>query len=47
MVLRRDFEGRSFFVTFINVDPAYDAIPSDMRFTSLVKRMGLSPKEGQ
>jgi hypothetical protein len=39
--LRRDFDGRSFFMTFINVDPAYDAIRSDTRFSSLVKRMGL------
>jgi TolB-like protein/DNA-binding winged helix-turn-helix (wHTH) protein/Flp pilus assembly protein TadD len=45
--LRRDYDGRSFFLTFINVDPAYDAIRSDMRFSSLVKRMGLLPKETQ
>jgi hypothetical protein len=34
-------------MTFINVDPCYDAIRSDMRFTSLVKRMGLSPQEAR
>jgi len=45
--LLRDYESRSFFMTFINVDPSYDAIRSDMRFTSLVKRMGLAPKEAQ
>lgn len=45
--LRLKYEERNFFMTFINVDPCYDAIRSDMRFTSLVKRMGLSPQEAR
>jgi TolB-like protein/DNA-binding winged helix-turn-helix (wHTH) protein/Flp pilus assembly protein TadD len=39
--LRRGYESRNFFVTFMKVDPAYDSLRSDARFESLVQRMGL------
>ena len=39
--LLSDYQHRSFFVTFIKVDPAYDSLRSDARFVSLVQRMGL------
>ena len=39
--LGRDYEARTPFTTYMNVDPAYDLIRPDPRFESLAKRIGL------
>jgi TolB-like protein/DNA-binding winged helix-turn-helix (wHTH) protein/Tfp pilus assembly protein PilF len=40
--LGRNYEARAPFTTYMKIDPAYDAIRSDPRFESLVKRIGLA-----
>ncbi|HSE95626.1 MAG TPA: hypothetical protein VLD61_07010, partial [Methylomirabilota bacterium] len=39
--LERAYEGRATYLTFVNVDPRFDAIRDDPRFRELVRRMGL------
>jgi tetratricopeptide (TPR) repeat protein len=40
--LGRNYEARTPFTTYMNIDPAYDSIRSDPRFESLAKRIGLA-----
>jgi tetratricopeptide (TPR) repeat protein len=39
--LEKAFQGRNFFLTFLDVDPSMDPIRSDPRFAALRKRIGL------
>ncbi|HJS47273.1 MAG TPA: tetratricopeptide repeat protein, partial [Gemmatimonadales bacterium] len=39
--LERAYEGRATYLTFVNVDPRYDAFRGDPRFRELVRRIGL------
>jgi hypothetical protein len=41
--LERNYDERANLLTLVNVDPAFDALRSDPRFNSLIKRMGLTP----
>jgi hypothetical protein len=38
--LDKAFEGRCFWLVYLEVDPSFDCIRSDPRFCALVKRMG-------
>jgi len=40
--LGRNYEARTPFTIYMNIDPAYDSIRSDPRFESLAKRIGLA-----
>ena len=40
--LERAYEGRATYLTFVNVDPRFDAYRDDPRFRELVSRMGLA-----
>src|SRR5206468_92752 len=41
--LERGYEGRDTYMTFLKVEPLYDAVRDDPRFARLVKRVGLEP----
>src|SRR5207245_2273898 len=41
--LERGYEGRDAYMTFLKVEPLYDAVRDDPRFARLVKRVGLEP----
>ena len=39
--LERAYEDRSFFLTYIKVDPRFDSLRGEPRFQDLLRRMGL------
>jgi len=41
--LEKAFEDRSWLMTLLKVDPRFDGLRADPRFTSLLRRMGLEP----
>jgi adenylate cyclase len=45
--LERAYEERSSWLVWINVEPRFDSLRSDPRFTSLLRRMRLGPYDGE
>jgi hypothetical protein len=43
--LERAVEARSYGITYVGVNPTFDLLRSDLRFVSLLRRMGL-PQNG-
>lgn len=41
--LEKAYEGRSFYITVLRVDPDLDSLRSDPRFADLLQRVGLTP----
>jgi TolB-like protein len=41
--LEKAYEGRSWYITFLRVDPDLDSLRSDPRFRALMQRVGLRP----
>ena len=41
--LEREYEARDAYMTFLKVEPLYDTVRDDPRFTRLVRRVGLAP----
>jgi tetratricopeptide (TPR) repeat protein len=41
--LNKMYEERSMFVTFLKMEPLYDQLRSDPRFTELLKKVGFNP----
>ena len=42
--LERAYAERSGDMLFINVDPSFDPLRSELRFQALVRRVGLTPR---
>jgi hypothetical protein len=43
--LDRAIEDRSYDITYINVDPLFDPVRDDPRFSALVRKLNLEPRK--